>query len=125
MKYRKPQVMTMTTTRSAEVLRTQCEAGVATYLSQVHADHRSRYLKIGIVSAALTGFGTILASRQFGFTPALAGIPFAVGFLGSYAVGLITQDSDDHNHASAFEEVCGSVMDDEEEDESDGQGDAE
>lgn len=113
------------TTRSAEVLRTECEAGVATYLSKVHADHRSRYLKIGIVSAALTGLGTAFASRQFGFSPVMSTIPVAVGLIGSYAIGLITQDSNDFTHASAFEEVCGSVMAEDEEDESDGQGDVE
>jgi len=113
------------TTRSAEVLRTQCEAGVAPYLSQVHAEHRGRYLKIGIVSAALTGLGTAFVARQFGFSPTLAGIPATVGFLGSYAVGLITQDSNDTAHATAFDEVCGSVLAEEEEDEADGQGDSE
>jgi hypothetical protein len=115
------------TIRSAEAVRTECEAGIAAYLARVHGDHRSRYLKIGIVSAALTGIGTALASRQLGFSPAMAGIPATVGFLGSYAVGLITQDADDAAHATAFEDVCGSVLtdDDTEESEVDGQGDAE
>jgi hypothetical protein len=115
----------MATTRSAEVLRTECEAGVAPYLSKIHVEHRARYLKIGIVSAIVTGLGTAAASRQFGFAPVMAAIPAAVGFLGSYAVGLITQDSDDIDHATAFNEVCGSVLAEDEEEESDGQGDAE
>ena len=55
----------------------------------------------------------------------MAAIPAAVGLLGSYAVGLITQDSDDVDHATAFTEVCGSVLAKDEEEESDGQGDAE
>jgi|DEB0MinimDraft_3_1074331.scaffolds.fasta_scaffold29323_3 hypothetical protein len=117
----------MVTSRSAEMVRAECDAGVANYLARVHGDHRSRYLKIGIVSAALTGLGTVIASRQFGFSPAMTGIPIAVGLLGSYAVGLITQDADDAAHVTAFEDVCGSVMadDDTEESEVDGQGDAE
>lgn len=113
------------TTRSAEVLRNECEAGVASYLSNIHVEHRTQYLKIGVVSAALTGLGTLAASRQFGFSPVMSAIPAAIGLLGSYAVGLITQDHDDVTHAAAFEEVCGSVMAKDEEDESDGQGDAE
>jgi len=115
------------TIRSAEMLRTECESGVATYLARVHRDHRSRYLKVGIVSAALTGMATLIASRQFGFSAGMAAVPAGVGLIGSYAVGLITQDSDDAAHATAFDDVCGSVMadDDTEESEVDGQGDAE
>lgn len=111
--------------RSAEVLASNCERGVARYLSDVHANHRSRYLKIGIVSGALTGLGTLLASRQFGFSPTMAAVPAVIGLLGSYSVGLITQDADDEQHATAFEEVCRSVSEEDEEQESDGQGDAE
>ncbi len=110
----------MVDSRSDSIIQSECEAGVATYLSQVHQDHRARFLKVGILSGLITGFGTLMASREIGFNRSLALIPAGVGLLGSYAVGLMTQDKKDHTHAAAFEEVCNQydIDGDEEPDES-------
>jgi|TARA_Y100000034_G_C6825871_1_gene372329 hypothetical protein len=105
----------MVDSRSDSIIQSECDAGVATYLSQVHQDHRSRFLKVGILSGLITGLGTLMASRQLGFNRSLALIPAAVGLLGSYAVGLMTQDKKDHAHAAAFEEVCGQYEDEDDE----------
>ena len=96
----------MVDSRSDSIIQSECEAGVATYLSQVHQDHRARFLKVGILSGLITGFGTFMASRQVGFDRSLALVPLGVGLLGSYAIGLMTQDKKDQTHAAAFEEVC-------------------
>ena len=110
----------------AEALaRSQCEKGVAVYLSQEHGKHRNKSVAYGLLGG-LAGSVILMVWGQIPKGP-MAFIPLVVGLVGGMATGLATQDNNDATREMTFEDVCSQydeedelAEDDEAEDEEDG-----
>lgn len=111
--------------KAEAVARSQCEKGVAIYLSQQHNKHTRKSVAFGLLGG-LAG-STIL--MFWGKVPkgGYALIPLGIGIVGGWTTGLVTQDQDDAEHEQTFLDVCSQYTeedelaeDDVEEDEEDG-----
>ena len=90
----------------AEALaRSQCEAGLASYLAQQHSKHRSKATAYGLLGG-LAGSVILMIWGKNSVKGALSFIPLGGGVLGGLATGLATQDNGDSAREDDFREVC-------------------
>ena len=90
----------------AEALaRSQCEAGLASYLAQQHSKHRSKATAYGLLGG-LAGSVILMIWGKNSVKGALSFIPLGVGVLGGLATGLATQDNGDSAREDDCLEVC-------------------
>jgi len=90
----------------AEALaRSQCEAGVAPYLAQLHSKHRNKATAYGLLGG-LAGTVVLMIWGKDSITGAASFIPLGIGVLGGLATGLATQDDGDSAREDDFYEVC-------------------
>ncbi len=95
-----------------------CDAGLSAYLADKHSEFRLRSFSRGVVGGAILTLPTYFLVQSTGINPIFSILPLASGLLSGTFTGLTQADRADGSNTADFDEVCATLEESEDQENS-------